>query len=900
MATFIGTAGDDNIVGTAENNTIIGNAGNDTLDGAAGDDSIDGGAGTDTLIGGTGNDTLNGGADNDTYTVADAGDVIVESSTGGANDVVNASVSYVLNSGAWVETLNLTGTGNNFVIGNQFAQTLNGNAGNNVLDGGRNTAQPTLGDTLVGGAGDDVYAIRNPGDVVTELAGGGTDIVYIDADALQAAGQAIATYALTAGTAVETLSAANQSGTQALVLTGNALDQTVVGNFGANTLSGGGGNDTLIGLGGNDTYVLGAGTITFVEAADGGTDTITFAAGAAATFTLNADASIEVITASNGVNVITGNNLSQRINGAAGAVGVAETLSGGTAGADTLAGAGGGDTYLVNSTDDVIIETGFEADGVTATADVVQFTATTGGYALAEGVNVDSLTATAATGNVVLVGNALTQTLTGNAGNNVLNGGTSATGTGDTLVGGAGNDTYRVYTALDVVTEAVGEGTDSVFTSASYTLSANVENLSAADQGATTGEYVLTGNDLANQIVGNFANNTLVGGLGVDTLTGLGGNDAYVVNGADVISEAVGGGTDSITFATEAGFVAYTLTAGAEVETITLGGNVVSVTGNALAQRINGATGNVAETLIGGGGADTLAGGAGNDAYTVDSTDDVIIETGLAADGVTATTDTVTFTATTGGYALADGVAIDSLTATGTGNVFLVGNSGAQTLTGNSGNNILNGAGVAGGGGDTLVGGAGDDIYRVFSSSDVVTELANEGNDTVFASVNYTLGTNVESLVAADATAVDNLVLQGNAANNTIAGNFGRNVLSGGDGIDNLFGLSGADTFHFAATGVGNADNVLDFSSAEGDRISLDQGVFAFGGPTLTAAQFVIGVSATAASAQILYDQATGRLFYDADGTGAGAAVIFATLVPGTALTNNDIVITAAATIPTP
>ncbi len=897
MATFIGTAGDDNIVGTAENNTIIGNAGNDTLDGAAGDDSIDGGAGTDTLIGGTGNDTLNGGADNDTYTVADAGDVIVESSTGGANDVVNASVSYVLTPGAWVETLNLTGTGNNFIIGNQFAQTLNGNAGNNTLDGGRNTAQPTLGDTLVGGAGDDVYAIRNPGDVVTELAGGGTDIVYVDADALQAAGQAIATYALTAGTAVETLSAATQSGTQALVLTGNALDQTVVGNFGANTLSGGGGTDTLIGLAGNDTYVLGAGTVTIVEAADGGTDTITFAAGAAATFTLNADASIEVITAANGVNVITGNNLAQRINGATGSV--AETLSGGTAGADTLAGAGGGDTYLVNSADDVIIETGLEADGVTTTTDVVQFTGTTGGYDLADGVNVDSLTATS-TGNVYLVGNAFTQTITGNAGNNILDGATAATGAGDTLIGGAGNDIYRVYTSLDVVVENAGEGTDQVFTSASYTLSANVENLSAADQAGTLTGLVLTGNDLANQIVGNFAANTLVGGLGADTLIGLLGDDVYTVNGADVITEAVGGGNDTINFETVAGFVSYTLNSGAEVEVINAGGNVVSVTGNALAQRINGATGNVDETLVGGGGVDTLAGGSGNDTYTVDSADDVIIETGLQADGVTASTDTVVFVGTTGGYDLADGVAIDSLTATGNGNVFLVGNSGAQTITGNSGNNILNGAGVAGGGGDTLIGGAGDDIYRVFSSADVVTEAANEGNDTVFASVNYTLGANVESLVAADATAVDNLVLQGNAANNTIAGNFGRNVLSGGDGIDNLFGLSGADTFHFANTGVGNADNVLDFSSAEGDRISLDQGVFAFGGPTLTAAQFVIGVSATAASAQILYDQATGRLFYDADGTGAGAAVIFATLVPGTALTNNDIVITAAATIPTP
>ncbi len=186
---------------------------------------------------------------------------------------------------------------------------------------------------------------------------------------------------------------------------------------------------------------------------------------------------------------------------------------------------------------------------------------------------------------------------------------------------------------------------------------------------------------------------------------------------------------------------------------------------------------------------------------------------------------------------------------------------------------------------------------------------AGSGTDTVYTSANYVLSGNVENLVAADANGTGALVLIGNgdSQGNQISGNNGNNVLYGGKfGRDTLTGLGGADTFHFAEFGVNNADVIADFSSAQGDKISLDAGAFfatngaAGFGTTIEGAEFQSGTIATGNQATILYDQATGRLFFDADGAGAGAAQLFATVTPGTALTANDFVITPAGTIPTP
>lgn len=123
--------------------------------------------------------------------------------------------------------------------------------------------------------------------------------------------------------------------------------------------------------------------------------------------------------------------------------------------------------------------------------------------------------------------------LYGNGGNDTLDAGRR----GGTMYGGAGNDTYIVDTAQDVVSEAAASGTDLVQASVSYTLGANVENLTLTGKSALTG----TGNSLANVLTGNAGNNLLLGGLGDDTLFGGAGDDTLVGGaGADILSGGAG------------------------------------------------------------------------------------------------------------------------------------------------------------------------------------------------------------------------------------------------------------------------------------------------------------------------------------------------------------------------
>ncbi|WP_161992639.1 matrixin family metalloprotease [Aureimonas leprariae] len=228
------------------------------------------------------------------------------------------------------------------------------------------------------------------------------------------------------------------------------------------------------------------------------------------------------------------------------------------------------------------------------------------------------------------------------------------------------------------------------------------------------------------------------------------------------------------------------------------------------------------------------------------------------------------------------------------------GYAGKDKLDGNGGNDSLDG----GTGADTMSGGQGNDVYYVDNKRDKVVEAAGAGTDTVFARISLTLAANVENLTMTGASGIK---ATGNDLANTIVGNAGNNKLSGLGGDDRLFGGAGNDkltgglgddAFVFdTSPGKGNVDKIADFHNVSGDNdlLQLDHAVF-----TALTTTGVLAEDAFAANAgghamqaddRIVYDTASGKLFYDADGSGNGAAVQFATLGGHPALTHQDFLV---------
>ncbi|HEY1299993.1 MAG TPA: hypothetical protein VGF07_05825 [Stellaceae bacterium] len=609
----------------------------------------------------------------------------------------------------------------------------------------------------------------------------------------------------------------------------------------------------------------------------------------------------------------------------------------GMGGFDGLEGLGGDDLYLLT---DAFVLVGFdvvdEAPGGGTDTVIVQADPTVGGfgdhYVLADNVEngiiggIDTVPpearGTPADAPFTLIGNVLNNTLTGNRADNTLDGADGADflngGLGlDTLIGGAGDDTYLLLDvtsplivigpaaakipipillpSYDTVTEAVGGGTDTVIvapiagarTPTSYTLAANVENgvIAGADVtgGASDLPFSLTGNALDNSLTGNRAANTLDGdagadllngGLGLDTLIGGAGNDTYllldlslpvivvgpaaaiipVLSFYDSVTEAAGGGTDTVIVAPIAGAgtpKSYTLganvengviagadvTGGASDLPFTLTGNALanSLTGNNAANTLDGGAGN--DVLNGMGGLDTLIGGAGDDTYLLLDVSSPLIVIGPSAaklipvllpvyDTVTEKagggTDTVVVNLVPGsdtpksytlGANIENGVVAgpdvtgqpSALPMTLVGNALdnsLTGNDAGNTLEGGAGNDLLNG----GLGLDTLIGGPGDDLYLVLDGTttlvggppiphfetvyDTVTEAPGGGTDTVVVTR------------AVDLFALTSYTLGPNVENGVIGG------VDDGLASDDPFTLTGNA---LANTLIGNrAKNTLD------------------------------------------------------------------------------------------
>lgn len=290
------------------------------------------------------------------------------------------------------------------------------------------------------------------------------------------------------------------------------------------------------------------------------------------------------------------------------------------------------------------------------------------------------------------------------------------------------------------------------------------------------------------------------------------------------------------------------------------------------------------DTLNGGTGTDRLEGGAGNDTYQLEATDDLVIE--AAGGGV----DTLVMTVPGGFVGLPDNV--ENLTVNSSFQVILIGNNLANVLTAGSGNDMLFGLG----GSDTLKGGGGDDYYFVNQTTDVVIEGTGAGYDALWLDVAaYTLPANVE----------DGMIwrpaggsVTGNGTANYLAGFTGADKLSGMGGDDALWGSTGHDTltggagydaFEFAERDAASSDTITDFTRGQ-DVILLNELVYGLGDGALPATAFkTIGTGGTVDSSdRILYNAATGQLYFDPDGSGGAASVLLAVLTNKPALSYTD------------
>ncbi|MDX8482956.1 cadherin-like domain-containing protein [Mesorhizobium sp. VK24D] len=513
--TITGTNAGQTLTGTPEADIILGLGGNDTLNGLAGGDTLDGGSGADTMVGGTGNDT---------YVVDNTGDIVDE--TGGSGtDLVRSSIAFSLSDALHVfgsvENLTLTGTTNVAGTGNALANVITGNTGNNILAG--------LGgaDTLIGDAGTDTasYAASAVGVNVSLMTGlaqggdaegdtfsgiegllgsaqndtlegdGGNNVLNggagIDTLSYEHAAAAI-TVSLATTAAQNTIGAGSDtlSGFENLIgsgfgdtLTGSAAANVISGLGGDDLINGGGGADTMVGGTGNDTYVVDNTGDIVDETGGSGTDLVRSSIAFSLSDALHVFGSVENLTLTGATNVAgTGNALANVITG--------------NTGNNILAGLGGADTLIGDA--------GTDTASYAASAVGVNVSLMTG---LAQGGDAEGDTFSGIEG---LLGSAQNDTLEGDGGNNVLNGGAGI----DTLSYEHAAAAITVSLATTAAQKTIGAGSDTL---------SGFENLIGSGFGDT-----LTGSAAANVISGLAGDDLLNGGGGADILIGGIGNDRFI------------------------------------------------------------------------------------------------------------------------------------------------------------------------------------------------------------------------------------------------------------------------------------------------------------------------------------------------------------------------------------
>ncbi len=479
------------------------------------------------------------------YNYVAAGPIVHDSvieNAGEGIDTVLSRFSYTLP--ANVENLTLTGSANisgsgneldNIIIGNSGDNILFGAAGNDTLlgGGGRDRLDGGAGsDTLQGGTGDDTYVIDDPvADSVVENPGEGVDKVLSSVS-----------YTLTPNVEILTL-----TGNADINGTGNELGNLLTGNAGANVLMGGAGSDRLLGGAGNDVL-------------DGGTDLDTLQGGAGD----------DIYVINDVVSLVGSTSLTMR-----------------SEPGDYV---GAGRNYSFDTGTGTFTPALFDRNG-DGLIDYVRVYYTDSGVPSGNWFFLDFSTAqlgTPTTPGLYTEAQRAAFATVGNPGLDIFGNGRGSNQVfGSFTVGGADIDysgptpvlryfsvsfeqhsensnapalfgtlIYNIEpagaTAVDTVIEKAGEGIDTVMSSVTYALTANVENLTLTGAAAING----TGNSLDNVLIGNSASNTLIGGGGNDTLDGGGGadimigglgNDTYVIdNPGDVVSENANEGIDLV------------------------------------------------------------------------------------------------------------------------------------------------------------------------------------------------------------------------------------------------------------------------------------------------------------------------------------------------------------------
>lgn len=599
-------------------------------------------------------------------------------------------------------------------------------------------------------------------------------------------------------------------GIDADYMKGGAGTDTLVGGEGDDTIYGGDGNDVIFGGSGNDSISGGAGVTQLYFMAGDGDD---FISADSSTYELNlagiTPEDIHIEQRSNGMlfsfdsagsiffeveDALTLTQVrfddgtewdSQLISNE-----IERQLLGGITGsalADTVQGTAGNDSIEAYAGNDIVNANAGD-DEVYGGAGSDELYGEMGNDILDGGDGDDIIDG--GEGNDRLYGHNGNDTLSGQAGNDIIYAGYGNDfaygGDGDdSVTGGEGDDYLNGGAGEDVLNGSGGKDT--------LEGSAGVDELYGGEgddnlDGGEDDDYLQgdEGNDTLN---GNLGNDIINAGSGDDTLIGAAGDDVLVADEGD--DTLMGGdGTDSLF----------------------------------------GDRGN--DFLSGGEGTDNLFGGDGNDLYLVDNEEDIVEE--RENEGIDTVQSSVNWT-------LSDHVEnvmllADALEATG--------NELDNRLTGNDQSNILDGAAGA----DTMIGGLGDDTYIVDDVEDVTTELEGEGNDSVLASVDFSLADFIENLeltgtaLSAVGNSLDN-TLKGNAQSNTLEGLDGDDTLIGGLGDDYLDGGYGNDRIVFnygdghdfvkkavgtyAVTLVGISANAFSFDVSESGVLKLD---FAEGG----------------------------------------------------------------------